>query len=333
MKKKSSIYFLIAIVLLLGAMMLSLSWGAYQLSFADLIKTLFGAGSRMQNTVVFTLRMPRIMVAILVGLALSFAGSILQSVTRNDLAEPGIIGINAGAALAVVVLISSGAQYYNDLTKIRLYLMPVVAVAGAFASALLVYALAMRKGKVTPVRLILVGIGVNAGINALVTFYQLNMSGGDYNRALTWISGSLWGSTWKFFWLVGPLIFLLAILTYRKNKILDVMDLGDELATGLGVDVDKQRKWFMFLAVGLAALATAVAGNIAFLGLLGPHIAKSIVGPVHKRKLPMAAIISGGIIIIADACSRNLFSPIEIPVGITISLVGVPYFIYLMLKE
>ena len=111
------------------------------------------------------------------------------------------------------------------------------------------------------------------------------------------------------------------------------MDLGDELATGLGVDVDKNRRWLMFLAVGLAALATAVAGNIAFLGLLGPHIAKSIVGPVHKRQLPMAAIISSIIIIVADACSRNLFSPIEIPVGITISLVGVPYFIYLMLKE
>lgn len=333
MKKKSKLSFLVAGAVLIGVMLICLSWGTYHLSVIEILKTLFGAGTKIQNTVVFTLRLPRIAVAVLVGVALSTAGCILQSVTRNDLAEPGVIGINAGAALAVVVLISSGANYYNDLSNLRLYLMPIVAVTGAFLAAILVYILAMKQGKVSPIRLILVGIGVNAGINALVTFYQLNMSGGDYNRALTWISGSLWGSSWKFFWLVGPFIALLVFLTYRRSKILDVMNLGDEIATGLGVDVDKNRKLFMFYAVGLAALATAVAGNIAFLGLLGPHIASSIIGPVHQRKIPMAAIISTIIILFADACSRNLFSPIEIPVGITISLVGVPYFIYLMLKE
>lgn len=333
MKKKHYISFLIVFALFIGAVILSLSWGTYQLSVKDIIQTFLGEGTKIQNTVIFSLRLPRIAIAILVGGALSTAGCILQSVTKNDLAEPGIIGINAGAALAVVILISQGAQYYNELSNFRLFLMPMVAITGAFLAAAMVYLLALRKGKVAPIRLILVGIGVNAGINAIVTFYQLTMSGGDYNRALTWISGSLWGSSWKYFWLVGPLILLLVFLTIWKSKTLDVMDLGDELATGLGVKVERNRGLLIFYAVGLAALATSVAGNIAFLGLLGPHIAKSLIGPVHSRKIPMAAIISIIIIIVADACSRNLFSPIEIPVGITISLVGVPYFIYLMLKK
>lgn len=333
MKKKYFARYLIVLAVLIGVILFSLSWGTYQMSIKDIIATLFGEGSKMQNTVIFTLRLPRIAVALLVGIALSTAGSILQSTTKNDLAEPGVIGINAGAALAVVILISKGTQYYNDVSSLRLYLMPLIAIAGALASAVAVYLLALRRGKVTPIRLILVGIGINAGLNAIVTFYQLNLSGGDYNRALTWISGSLWGSSWKYFWLVAPWILLLLGLTMYKSKTLDVMDLGDELATGLGVQVEKNRRLLMFYSVALAALATAVAGNIAFLGLLGPHIAKSLVGPVHARKIPMAALISSVIIIVADTCSRNLFSPIEIPVGITVSLVGVPYFIYLMLKK
>ena len=147
------------------------------------------------------------------------------------------------------------------------------------------------------------------------------------------MSGSLWGSSWKFFFLILPPALLFLGLTLYKSKILDVLDLGDEISTGLGVKVEAERKRLFFFAIVLSALATAVAGNIAFLGLLGPQLAKRLVGPVHRRQLPIAWLVSGVIILIADSISRNMFSPIEIPVGITISIVGVPYFIYLMLKE
>lgn len=313
--------------------LLSLSWGSYNFTFTEIINTFLGNGNKIQETVLYNLRLPRISVAILVGFGLSTAGCILQSITKNELAEPGIIGINAGAALAVVILISSGgANYYEQIGNLTLLIMPAVAIIGAFASAALIYFLSYKKG-VSPIRLILVGIGVNAGINAFITLYQLNMSKGDYNQALTWISGSLWGSSWKFFVLILPIIILFVFLTIYRSKILDVMDLGDDIATGLGVKVESNRRIFLFFAVALSAASTAVAGNIAFLGLLGPHIARKLVGPVHRRLIPVAGIISSIIIIFADAISRNLFSPIEIPVGITISIVGVPYFIYLMLKE
>lgn len=333
MTKRVVMATIITSLLFIGIFFLAISWGSYNIAFEDVVKTLVGAGSRLQQTTIWDIRLPRIAVAMVVAIALSTSGCILQSVTRNELAEPGMIGINAGAAIAVVFLISYGqTTYYDRIGDFALFVMPIVAILGAFLSGGLIYRLSYKKG-ISPTKLILTGIGVNVGINAVISLYQLNMSKGDYNQVLTWISGSLWGSSWKFFFLVMPLILLFLGLVIWKNKILDVLDLGDEIAIGLGVCVEKERKILFVYAIALAALATSVAGNIAFLGLLGPHIAKRLVGPIHRRQIPMAALISCILIVFADSISRNVFSPIEIPVGITLAIVGVPYFIYLMLKE
>lgn len=331
MKNRFKLVLLGSALLLFATVVFSLQLGSYRIPFMDVIKTLFGQGDYINNTVVFDLRLPRILIAMAVGVALSTAGCLLQSVTKNALADPGIIGINAGASLAVVLLIfSGGSVYYDKIGSLNMVLMPVVAIIGALASSALIYALSIKK-TVSPMRLILNGIGVNAGLSAFITFYQLNMSQGDYNQALVWTSGSLWGSSMGFFFIVAPMTLLLFGISMYKSKTLDVMDLGDDLATGLGVQVEKERRNFLLIAVVISAVATAVAGNISFLGLLSPHIARKLVGPVHRRLLPVAAIVSMVIILVADAVSRTVFSPIELPVGITISVIGVPYFIYLML--
>lgn len=333
MLKKNVIIMILMSLLLMVVFLIALSWGTYTMSFDEVVMTLLGQGSKLQSTTIFDIRLPRLCVAMLVAICLSTAGCILQSVTRNELAEPGMIGINAGAALAVVMLISSGQKtYYSVIGDASLFVMPLIAMIGSFISGSLIYRLSYKKG-VSPTRLILTGIGVNVGINAFISLYQLNMAQGDYNQVLTWINGSLWGSSWKFFYLILPLTLVFLGLTLWKVKILDVIDLGDELAIGLGVHVEKERKMLFFYATALAALATSVAGNLAFLGLLGPHLAKRLVGPVHRRLIPMASLLSIMIILLADSISRNMFSPIEIPVGTTIAIVGVPYFIYLMLKE
>ena len=333
MLKKNVIIMILMSLLLMVVFLIALSWGTYTMSFSEVVMTLLGQGSKLQSTTIFDIRLPRLCVAMLVAICLSTAGCILQSVTRNELAEPGMIGINAGAALAVVLLISSGQKtYYSEIGDASLFVMPLIAMIGSFISGSLIYRLSYKKG-VSPTRLILTGIGVNVGINAFISLYQLNMAQGDYNQVLTWINGSLWGSSWKFFYLILPLTLVFLGLTLWKAKILDVIDLGDELAIGLGVHVEKERKMLFFYATALAALATSVAGNLAFLGLLGPHLAKRLVGPVHRRLIPMASLLSIMIILLADSISRNVFSPIEIPVGTTIAIVGVPYFIYLMLKE
>lgn len=315
------------------AVFLGLACGTYGVSLSELIATFMGKGSRLQETVIYQLRMPRVFVAVFVGIALSTAGCILQGVTRNPLAEPGMIGINAGASLAVILFISfRSSNYYEDLGISTILLMPLVSIAGALFVSLIIYLLSNRKG-IAPTRLILVGIGINAGITAIITFYQLNMSKGDYNQALTWISGSLWGTSWIYFYITAPFITILFLLTLYKCRTLDALELGDEISTGLGLDVKKERIQLLILAVLSCALATSVAGNITFLGLLGPHIAKRMVGAVHIRQIPAAALVSSTLIILADTASRNLFTPLEIPVGVTLSVIGVPYFIYLMIKE
>lgn len=333
MKNRIKYVFFFSFAVLILSALIALMSGSYAMTIGEVVNTLFGNGSKAQNVVIFDLRLPRICVAIFVGIALSTAGCILQGVTKNPLAEPGMIGINAGAVLAVVMLISSrSTAYYNAISMSTIYLMPLVSFLGAFLVSLLIYFLSYKKG-VKPTRLILVGIGVNSGVNAIITLYQLNMSKGDYNQAMTWISGSLWGSSWVYFKIVAPVVILLFAIVYYKSKTLDVLALGDELATGLGISVAKETRVFLVLAVALSAIATSVAGNIAFLGLLGPHIGKRLVGPKHRRLIPIAALISSCLILIADTASRNLFTPLEIPVGITLSVIGVPYFIYLMMKE
>lgn len=334
MKKRRRTAAILLTLLLLAVFVGALMYGSYSMTVKEVLTTLFGKGDGMQNITVFDLRLPRAVTAVFVGAALSVSGCILQSVTRNELAEPGIIGINAGASLAVVLLISAqSASYYTALGMGAVLLIPIAAAAGAFFSFLCIYLLARENGRVRPVKMILAGIGVNTGINALITLYQLNMSKGDYNQALTWIGGSLWGSSWIYVAITAPIILLLIGLVFYKNRILDVLDLGDELAVGLGVRVERERKILLVLAVCLAACATSVAGNIAFAGLIGPHLAKRLVGPVHRRQIPAAACLSSILVLGADTLARNLFSPLEVPVGIMISLIGVPYFVYLLMKE
>lgn len=249
MKKRLIIVSIMISLLLIGIFLLAISWGSYNIPLQDVVATLFGNGTRLQNATIFDIRLPRIVVAMVVAVCLSTAGCILQSVTRNELAEPGMIGINAGAALGVVLLISSGrTNYYDAIGDAALFVMPVVAIIGSVISGALIYRLSYKKG-VSPTRLILTGIGVNVGINAFISLYQLNMAQGDYNQVLTWTSGSLWGSSWKFFYLVTPLAILFLALTIWKVKVLDVLNLGDEIATGLGVKVEKERKILFFYAL------------------------------------------------------------------------------------
>ena len=332
-RRKKAILAILCIILLIVSAIVALMVGSYSMSLMEVIETLLGAGNKMQNFTIFKIRLPRICLAFFVACGLGVSGGILQGITRNPLAEPGMIGINAGSALAVVLLISAKTSaYYSAISTSTAMLMPIVAMIGSLLAVCSIYLFAYKKG-VTPVRFLLTGVGINAGITAIISFYQLTMSKGDYNQVLTWTNGSLWGSSWDYIRLVAPWIALLIGVTLIKSRTLDIMGLGDELATGLGVSVQREMMFFFLLSAMLAGLATAVAGNIAFLGLLGPQIAKKLFGSTHKIMLPMAACISATLLICADTIARNLFSPLEIPVGIVVSILGVPYFIYLMIKE
>ena len=319
----------ILMVLIFITFLLSLNMGSFSIEPMDVIKTFLGQGQRNHEIAIFKLRLPRIVIALLVGSALSTAGVILQGVTKNDLADSGILGINSGAALFVVVYIYlMNGNVYEGMSNLTVFTMPIVALIGALFGAFLIYSLAW-KGGINSSRLLLIGIGVNIAFTSILTIFQLKFTTQEFNRVMAWTSGSIWGTSWKYVIAVLPFIVIFMGITIYKSK--DVLNLGDEVSISLGVDVEKQRRRLIIYAVILSGVSTAVAGSISFLGLIAPHIGRKIIGPKHKRLIPVSALIGTLLLLIADTISRNLLAPIEIPVGIVVSIIGVPYFIYLML--
>ncbi len=331
--KKYALVTGILITLIFATFLVNLNLGSLSIEPIDVIKTLIGQGSKSHEIAIFKLRLPRIVIAILVGTALATAGTILQGVTKNDLADSGILGINSGAALFIVVYIYiMNGNVYDGISNMTIFTMPIVALCGAIFGAFLIYILAWKNG-INSSRLLLIGIGINVAFTSLLTMFQLKFTTQEFNRVMAWTSGSIWGASWKYVLAILPFIIIVMALTIYKSRYLDVLNLGDEVATGLGVEVEKERRNLIVYSVILAGVATSVAGSIGFLGLVAPHIARKLVGPKHKKLIPTAALVGTLILLIADTIARNLIAPMEIPVGIVVAIIGVPYFIYLMLAE
>ncbi|MBN1068162.1 iron ABC transporter permease [Clostridium botulinum] len=323
----------VLMILIITTILIGLNMGSLAIEPSDVIKTLMGQGSKSHEIAIFKLRLPRIVIGILVGTALAIAGTILQGVTKNDLADSGILGINSGAALFVVIYIYiMNGNIYDGISNMTIFTMPIVALSGAIFGAFLIYILAWKNG-INSSRLLLIGIGINVAFTSILTIFQLRFTTQEFNRVMAWTSGSIWGASWKYVLAVLPFILIFTLLTIYKARYLDVLNLGDEVATGLGVEVEKERRKLIIYAVILAGVATSVAGSIAFLGLVAPHIARKLVGPKHKKLILTSALVGSLILLIGDTIARNIIAPMELPVGIVVAIIGVPYFIYLMLSE
>lgn len=331
--KKFIIIISVLLLMIFGTFLISLNTGSLSISPSDVIKTLIGQGSKAHEIAIFKLRLPRIVIGILVGTALAISGTILQGVTKNDLADAGILGINSGAALFVVVYIYlMNGNVYDGVSNLTIFTMPIVALSGAIFGAFLIYALAWRNG-INSSRLLLVGIGINIAFTSILTIFQLRFTTQEFNRVMAWTNGSIWGASWKYVIAVLPFILVFTLLTLYKSRYLDALNLGDEVATGLGVEVEKERRKLIVFSVVLSGVATSVAGSIGFLGLVAPHIARKLVGPKHIKLIPTSALVGSVILLIADTIARNIIAPMELPVGIVVAVIGVPYFIYLMLAD
>lgn len=313
--------------LILIGIVLSVGYGEYFVAPLDVGRTLLGldTGNPDHILIVRTLRLPRVLVAFGVGMALALSGAILQGLTRNPLAAPDIIGINAGAGLVTVAAIVT-------LPGLPLFFLPFGAFSGALVAALLIYGLAWKGGSST-LRLILVGVGITAIASALtttlITFGEIN----SVSQALIWLTGSVYGRSWEHFWPLLPwlLIFIPGALVLARQ--LNVLNLGDPVARGLGTEVERQRSLLLLVSVALAAAAVATAGTIGFVGLMAPHLARQLVGPAHEGLLPTAALTGGAMVVLADLLGRSLFAPTELPCGVITAIVGAPYFLYLLSRS
>ena len=224
----------ILISLIFITFLVSLNMGSLSIKPVDVLKTLIGQGSKAQEIAIFKLRLPRIVIGILVGTALATSGAILQGVTKNDLADSGILGINSGSALFVVMYIYfMNGNVYDGISNLTIFTMPIVALTGAVFAAALIYMLSWNKG-INSSRLLLIGIGVNIAFSSLLTIFQLKFTTQEFNRVMAWTSGSIWGSNWKYVMAILPFILILMFLTIYKSRYLDALNLGDEVSTGLG---------------------------------------------------------------------------------------------------
>lgn len=318
---------LILALLTFAAMLINVGYGEYTIPPLDVLKTIVGIETDNQgySLVVNTLRLPRVLVALLVGMGLAISGAILQGLTRNPLADPGIIGMTAGASLAAVTLIVL-------FPAIALFTLPFAAFGGALVVTVLIYWLAWNQGS-SPIRLILVGIGITsiatAIISVLVTLGEIN----SVTQALIWLTGSVYGRSWNHVWSLLPWIVVFVPLSLLLSRDLNALNLGDDVAQGLGSHVERQRILLILISVALAGASVAAAGSIGFVGLIAPHLARQLVGPAHEGLLPTAALTGGMIVVSADLVGKMLFAPIELPCGIVTAIIGAPYFIYLLYQN
>ncbi|MFX3618988.1 MAG: FecCD family ABC transporter permease [Sporolactobacillus sp.] len=326
---------IVTLLLLIGlaiVFLLSLNLGFTRMSPWKVIQTLFGGGGAEDSLVLFHFRLPRMVIAMLCGAGIAVAGAILQSITRNDLSDPGILGINSGAGLAVVLYLYFFQGSTTGLAASSVFLLPIAAFAGALIAACLIYFVSWNQGT-SPLRLILSGIGLNSAFLAIIIVFQMRMDPSDFTQATIWLSGSIWGSDWNYVLAVLPWTVLLIPLAISQAHKLNILALGDSVATGLGIRTERERIIFLLLSVALAGSSVSVGGGISFLGLIAPHITRRLVGAGHQRVLPISALLGALILLAADTLGRSIWAPSEIPVGLVVSAIGAPYFIYLLIKE
>ncbi|MFG0216530.1 FecCD family ABC transporter permease [Brevibacillus porteri] len=317
-------------ILIFIAFIISMNTGYIRLSPSDLLMTLIGSGTDKQSLILFEFRLPRIVISLLIGAGLAVSGCIIQGISRNALAEPGILGINAGAGLMVMLFIS----FYPSTSAAPVFLLPVLALFGASVTAALIFVLSYKRHKgLSPTRIVLTGIAVAAGMSAAMIVLTLKLSPDKYQFVATWLAGSIWGTNWKFVLSLLPWIAILIPYVFYKARVMNVLNLGEELAKGLGAPVAKEQLKLLAAAVGLAASCVAVSGGIGFVGLIGPHLARRLVGPKHEMLLPTSALAGALLVIVADTIGRWIMQPSEIPTGIVVAVIGAPYFLYLLARS
>ncbi len=327
-KKRTAILLPIFIALLLVSTILAINIGYTSLSVTDIIKTIFGFGSEKELFIIYGLRIPRSIVAIFCGVCLAAAGAVMQGVTRNPLATPSMIGVSSGSSLGILLVV-----YLFDLGFPMLLPRSIAAIVGGFLVFALVYSLAFRY-ELSPTKLILNGIAVNSCIGAISLFLTMRLSENAYLMLTLSQAGSLTYATWDMIGWAVLIAIPCFVYIFYKAFCLNVMNLGDEMAVTLGIDLKKERKYLLFITIILSSVAVYVAGTIGFVGLIAPHMAKRIVGSNFKLFLPISMCIGALLIVVADILSRLLVNQINsqlfVPVGILISILGAPYLLYLL---
>jgi len=280
------------------------------------------------ETILFEVRLPRILLAILVGAALATAGVIYQALFKNPMADPYIIGVSAGAALGATV----GIMLKIGQSVLGIYLIPVLAFLGATATVTLVYQIARVGGEIHISSILLAGLAVSAVLSAIMSLLMIS-SGQDLHSIVFWLIGGFSAASWDQIKIALPLMIVALPFPFLYARELNVLLLGEERAQQLGVETETVKKILLVSASMVTAAAVSVSGLIAFVGLMTPHITRLIVGPEHRLLLPTALLSGALLLLLADTLARYVAMPGELPVGIITAILGGPFFLYLLKKK
>lgn len=318
--KKRNLVMFWGLILLVAVLFISMIIGTANTSFSDLYNVFVGVQNTESYRILYHIRIPRVLTTMFAGINLAIAGCILQGVLKNPLADPGIIGVSAGAGLAAMVVMIVLPEYTN--------MVPIVAFVGAMVATLILFALAWEEG-IQPLKLILAGVAVSAffagGMTCLMVFFSDKIQG-----TVNWMAGGFSGASWKHVTMILPYTIIGLVGVSISSKLLNALQLGDDVAKSLGTRVEATRFFLVTLAALLAASAVSVAGMLTFVGLIVPHMMCLVVGSDFNYLLPSSAIFGGILLIVADTVARTAFSPIEVPVGVFMSFIGAPFFLYLL---
>ncbi|KQN64541.1 Fe(3+) dicitrate ABC transporter permease subunit FecD [Erwinia sp. Leaf53] len=317
MKRVSLVTPLLLLLLATGAL-LSLRYGSETLSLSQLRQALDPASDR--HFALIEYRLPRLLLALLVGAALAASGVLVQGAIRNPLASPEILGVNHAAGLCSV----AGLLLFPALPVVWL---PLLALAGALLAFWLLQRLA---GGGAPLRLALLGVALTA-LYASLTDYLLLTRPLEVGQALLWLTGSLWGRGWPFVQIAAPWLLLLP-LSLLLCRDLDLLALGEEQAATLGVSPPAARRRILLLALALAAISVALCGPLSFIGLVAPHLTRRLVGGRHRLLLPAAMAVGALLLLLADLLARTLHPPLELPAGVLTAIIGTPWFFWLLMR-
>lgn len=318
------------LVAILATIFVSMGLGDAAVSYDRIGAVLSGNGTFKEEFVFFDIRLPRILVTLLAGMALALSGALLQGITRNDLADPGIIGINSGAGVAVAIYF----LFFPIEAGVFIYALPVIAFLGAFLTAAAIYIFSYdRILGVQPVRLVLVGVGFSMALSGLMVLLISSADREKVDFIARWLAGDIWGTDWPFIWALLPWIVVLVPVALLKAYRLNILGLGEQVAIGLGLPIERERMTLSVIAVALAASAVSVTGGISFVGLMAPHIARQLVGPRHQLFLPISLLIGGLFLLIADTIGRTVLDSGNVPAGVIVALIGAPYFVYLLMAK
>lgn len=311
----------VALLALLGGLLV----GGTQLPVGDIFAALAHPHTNDASTIVWQLRLPRVVIGAVVGAALAITGALLQGMLRNPLVDPFLTGVSAGAAVAIVAGMSAGVSAAA---------VPALGFGAGIGTALLVAALARRGAGIDATRLILAGVSLSSFFSAIIAFMLTRLQTTDAAPAIIgWLAGSLAGRGWSDLAFAAPYAFVGVVFAFLSVPALNALRLGDVRAASVGVNVGRAQ-WIILAAASLlTAAAVTLAGTIGFVGLIVPHIARRVVGSDTRAVIPASALLGATLTIAADAVCRSLFAPTEIPIGVLLAFIGVPAFLYLYLRD